>query len=99
MEGILHHLPALTMLTLPSNNSFKRVGPGCWTGSNVSWDIEDKDSPLRVCLDLATGMATNVEFKLSDSKANIYLELASVLSCGLDGIIRNLKLRPSASEI
>ena len=98
MEGILHHLPALTSITLPSNNSFKRVGPGCWTGSNVSWDIEDKDSPLRVCLDLATGMATNVEFKLSDSKANIYLELASVLSCGLDGIIRNLKLRPSASE-
>jgi len=33
IEGILRHLPALLALTLPTTNSFRRVGPGCWTGS------------------------------------------------------------------
>lgn len=33
LEGILQHLPALTAITMPTVNSFRRVGPGCWTGS------------------------------------------------------------------
>ena len=37
---------------------------------------------------------TNVELKLSDSTANIYLELAAILSCGMDGMARQLPLRP-----
>lgn len=95
MEGILEHLPSLLALTIPSVNSFRRVGKGCWTGHTIAWNTEDKEAALRVCLDLETREATNVELKLSDSMANIYLELASVLSAGLNGIVKGLKLRPS----
>jgi glutamine synthetase len=35
LEGILQHLPALTALTMPTVNSFRRVGAGCWTGSGM----------------------------------------------------------------
>jgi glutamine synthetase len=98
LEGILNHLPGLMALTLPTSNSYRRVGKGCWTGNTISWATEDKESPLRVCLDLETGVATNLEMKLSDSTANIYLELAALLSAALDGMVRNLKLRPSISE-
>eukprot|EP00816_Leptocylindrus_hargravesii_P007402 CAMPEP_0196807500 /NCGR_PEP_ID=MMETSP1362-20130617/7478_1 /TAXON_ID=163516 /ORGANISM="Leptocylindrus danicus, Strain CCMP1856" /LENGTH=690 /DNA_ID=CAMNT_0042181449 /DNA_START=101 /DNA_END=2173 /DNA_ORIENTATION=- len=107
MEGILEHLPALLSLTIPSVNSFRRVGPGCWTGHTASWATEDKEAPLRVCLSnnehehgnsVPTLAPTNVEFKLLDATANIYLALGAVLLCGLDGIERNLTLRPELSK-
>ena len=100
IEGILSHLPSLLSFSLPTTNSFRRMGPGCWTGSSVGWSIEDKEVPLRVCLDLSTqeSHATNVEYKLSDATANVYLELAMILAAGMDGIKYGKKLRPMASE-
>jgi glutamine synthetase/nicotinamidase-related amidase len=98
MEGILDHLPSLLSFTLPSVNSFRRVGPGCWTGSEVRWATEDKEAPIRVCLDLSTQHVTNVEYKLSDAMANIYLELSMILAAGMDGLKKGSKLRPPMYE-
>jgi len=98
VEGILVHLPSLLSFTLPSVNSFRRVGPGCWTGSAVGWATEDKDVPIRVCLDLSTQNATNVELKLSDATANIYLELSMILAAGMDGLKKGRKLRPPIDD-
>ena len=94
MEGILDHLPSLLSFSLPTVNSFRRIGAGCWTGHAVGWSTEDKEVPLRVCVDLNTQEATNVELKLSDSTANIYLELAMVLVAGMDGMKNKRELRP-----
>ncbi|KAL7529814.1 hypothetical protein ACHAXR_003171, partial [Thalassiosira sp. AJA248-18] len=98
IEGLLGHLPSLLSFSLPTVNSFRRVGPGCWTGNSVGWSTEDKDAPLRVCVDLNTGNATNVELKLSDATANIYLELAMVLAAGMDGMKNGQKLRPMIDD-
>lgn len=95
LEGILSHLKGLISLTMPTVNSYRRVGPGCWTGHSVGWMVEDKESPLRVCLDLDSSQATNLEFKLIDSTCNVYLALAGILFAGMDGISQNMKLRPS----
>jgi len=99
IEGILDHLPSLLSFSLPTVNSFRRMGPGCWTGSSVGWSTEDKEVPLRVCVDLNTQEATNVELKLSDSTANIYLELAMILVAGMDGMKSKKKLRPMIDDI
>jgi len=99
IEGILDHLPSLLSFSLPTVNSFRRMGPGCWTGSSVGWSTEDKEVPLRVCVDLNTQEATNVELKLSDSTANIYLELAMILVAGMDGMKNKKKLRPTIDDI
>ena len=95
VEGILRHLPGLLGLTLPTVNSFRRVGPGCWTGSKVGWDLEDKEVGVRVCSNLATKEWDHVELKLCDSTSNLYLVLAALLGCGLEGISENWTLRPS----
>jgi glutamine synthetase len=87
---------ALTAITLPTINSFMRIGPGCWTGSKIQWDVEDKESPVRVCIDSKTNTLTNVEMKLIDNSCNIYLALSVILWAGLDGIVQRLSLRPSA---
>lgn len=97
MEGILEHLPSLLGLTLPTVNSFRRVGPGCWTGSSLSWAFDDKESPLRVCP--ASGGTTweRVEYKLMDSMANPYLAMAAILATGTLGIAKKLELRPRST--
>jgi glutamine synthetase len=98
VEGILTHLPGLLGLTLPTVNSFRRVGKGCWTGSKVGWALEDKEMGIRVCSNLATKEWDHVEFKLLDSSANLYLALAGILSCGMQGIIKELSLRPALTQ-
>jgi len=98
MEGILRHMPALLALTVPTTNSFRRVGPGCWTGSQVTWAFEDKESPLRVVANLHSQAWEHVEYKLCDSMANMYLALAGLLSAGMDGIAQKLDLRPSRHD-
>jgi len=95
VEGILQHLPGLLAVTIPSRNSFRRVGKGCWTGYQVGWAVEDKEAPMRLCRDVYTGFLSNVELKLSDATANLYLSLACVLACGLKGIVHKMKLRPA----
>jgi glutamine synthetase len=95
VEGILRHLPALMGITLPTVNSYRRVGPGCWTGSAVGWAIEDKEAGVRICSNLATQEWDNVELKLIDHTPNIYLALAATLHAGLIGITQQLELRKS----
>lgn len=99
LEGILLHLPALTAITLSTTNSFARIGPGCWTGYSSGWEIEDKESPLRVCYDSKSKRLTNVEMKLVDNLCNIYLALSTILWAGLDGIVRDLELRPCERKV
>jgi glutamine synthetase len=60
--------------------------------------LEDKEVPIRVCIDAELGYPTNVEYKLCDASCNIYLALACILGCGVDGIAQHLKLRSILSE-
>ena len=106
MEGILSHLPSLLALTLPTTNSFRRVGPGCWTGSSVNWSYDDKESPLRVVAgSIASSSSSSfgsqhsmgwnhVEYKLCDNTANLYLALTGIVACGIRGIEHEMTLRP-----
>mmetsp|Transcript_18118 Transcript_18118/g.28427 ORF Transcript_18118/g.28427 Transcript_18118/m.28427 type:complete len:504 (+) Transcript_18118:78-1589(+) len=98
IEGLLDHLPSLLSLSVPTVNSFRRIGPGCWTGHKLGWSTEDKESPVRVCIDLNTRQASNVELKLSDATANIYLELAAILAAGMEGIKDEKVLRPMMND-
>lgn len=98
MEGILNHLPALLGLSLPTVNSFRRVGKGCWTGSAVGWGVEDKEVGLRVCSNINTKLWDHFEYKLCDATCNLYLVLSGLLSAGLQGMERNLVLRPALGD-
>lgn len=102
VEGILQHLPSIMAVTMPTANSFRRVGPGCWTGSRNTWAVDDKEAPLRVIV-AAAGAAKNnnsrVEFKLCDSTANLYLALSCILTAGLHGVSQGLSLRAAMPRL
>ena len=99
VEGILQHLPGITGLSLPTVNSHRRVGKGCWTGSLVGWALEDKEVGIRVCSNLRTKEWDHVECKLLDPTANPYLAVGAMLYSGLSGIAEQATLRPSLHEI
>eukprot|EP00797_Seminavis_robusta_P011419 Sro1862_g302260.2 (523) ;mRNA; r:17313-18881 len=99
LEGILRHMPALLALTMPSVNSFRRVGPGCWTGHDVRWDVEDKEAPIRLCLEGGQPQkATHAEFKLVDSTCNLYMAMTGLLAAGMQGMRQGLTLRPPGND-
>jgi glutamine synthetase len=100
VEGMLRHLPSLLALSIPTANSFKRVGPGCWTGSSVSWAVDDKEAPIRV-VPRASSIEQGVvvqwehwEYKLCDATANLHVALAGIVSAGMHGLQSQWALRP-----
>lgn len=98
VEGVLRHLPGLLGLTVPTVNSFQRIGRGCWTGSVIGWDVEDKECGVRVCSNLSTQEWDHVELKLVDHTPNIYLAIAGILQAGIHGIANEWPLRPSLTK-
>lgn len=101
VEGILTLLPAIMAITIPTTNSFRRVGHGCWTGSDAIWAFDDKNAPIRIVIDNnnPNKSSTRLEYKLNDSTANIYLSLSAVIIAGLDGIENKLTLRNALSNM
>ena len=99
VEGILQHLPGITGLSLPTVNSHRRVGKGCWTGSVVGWALEDKETSIRVCSNFSTKEWDHVECKVVDSTANPYLAVGALIQSGLSGIVEKATLRPSLHDV
>ena len=93
IEGILKHLPSLLALSFPTQNSFRRVGKGCWTGSEATWAFDDKEASIRVVANSQVMAWEHFEYKLCDSHANLFLVLVCSLSCGMDGIAKRMDIR------
>ncbi len=102
MAGILEHLPALMTLTTPSVNSYRRISPHSWSGAFRCWGFDNREAAIRVPTSFASPSSSNFspshfELKTVDGAANPYLALGSVISAGLDGIKRGLKLGKQVS--
>jgi glutamine synthetase len=93
VAGVAEHLPALTALTVPSYNSFRRLTPSAWASATTAWGFDNKEVALRVASPFyrREEQSYNIEFKASDGSANPYLSLGALLACGLDGIERGLE--------
>lgn len=90
IAGILHHLPALSALSIPSNNSFRRIRPHFWAGAFTTWGYGNREAAVRVTK--GDKGANRFELKTADASANPYLALGSILAAGLDGIKEKRKL-------
>lgn len=93
IAGVTEHLPALTALTTPSYNSFRRLLPSAWAACTTAWGFDNKEAALRVCSPFyqREEQSYNLEFKTSDASANPYLSLGALIAAGLDGIERELE--------
>jgi glutamine synthetase len=89
--GIMAHQPALTALTCPTVNSYRRLwDTGFWAPVFADWGYQNRTTALRVS---APG---RFEYRTVDSAVNPYLSLSGLLAAMRDGIER--KLDPGEPE-
>ena len=82
--GIMKHMKALTFITNPSVNSYKRLIPGFEAPVYIAWSAKNRTPLIRI--PGTRGEYTRVELRNPDPSANPYLALAVCLAAGLDGI-------------
>lgn len=82
--GILKHAPAITAISNPIINSYKRLVAGYEAPVYISWSTQNRSALVRV--PSARKKGTRVELRSPDPAANPYLAMAVILKAGLDGI-------------
>ena len=82
--GIMHHMKAITFITNPIVNSYKRLTPGYEAPVYIAWSLKNRSPLIRI--PSSRGEWTRVELRSPDPSANPYLALAVCLAAGLDGI-------------
>ena len=94
LAGLLHHAAALTALTAPTVNSYKRLVVGrtasgaTWAPVYVAYGDNNRTSMVRI-------PHGRLEYRVGDSAMNPYLGLAALIAAGLDGIERELDPGPA----
>ncbi|MBC7596424.1 MAG: glutamine synthetase [Kineosporiaceae bacterium] len=85
--GIIAGLPDVQGFLTGSIVSGLRLAPGAWSGAFACWGLENREASVRF---LAGGPSNphgaNIEVKIIDPSANVYLASAAVLALALDGI-------------
>lgn len=95
MSGIMHHAKAITAITNPTVNSYKRLVPGFEAPVYIAWSASNRSPMIRI--PASRGIGTRLEIRHPDPSTNPYLALAVILSAGLAGI-ENKYPRMSATD-
>jgi glutamine synthetase len=83
--GIIKHLGALTAITAPTVNSYRRLwDTGFWAPVFADWGFQNRTTALRVS---APG---RFEYRSVDSAVNPYLSLAALIKAMDDGITNEI---------
>ncbi|NON62123.1 glutamine synthetase family protein [Acidianus sp. RZ1] len=93
IAGIIDHAKALTAISAPTINSYKRLVPSSWAPTKIAYGSNNKSAMLRVPTPYPnlTSVDRRVEFRVPDPSANPYLLTSAFIMAGLDGIERGLK--------
>lgn len=94
--GIMKHIKAVTFITNPLVNSYKRLVPGYEAPVYIAWSAKNRTPLIRI--PSLNGSSARVELRSPDPSANPYLALAVCLAAGLDGI-RNEILPPDSVDL
>ena len=85
--GIIAGLPDIQGFLTGSVLSGTRLTPGTWSGAYLCWGLENREASVRFLNEgQSNPHGANVEVKIVDPSANVYLASASILALALDGI-------------
>lgn len=91
--GILSGLNDFMGVYAGSIISGQRLQPGHWAGASACWGLENREAALRFLAGTAGNPhGANVELKIVDPSANIYLAAAALLGSAVEGINAELPL-------
>ena len=83
--GLMKHIKAMTFITNPIVNSYKRFVPGFEAPVYIAWSRKNR-TPLDPNSGRTWGGTSESNFEVRILSANPYLALAVCLAAGLDGI-------------
>jgi len=87
--GILEHAEALSAVTNPTVNSYKRLVPGYEAPVYVAWSDRNRSALIRKPA-ARVPAASRIEARFPDPSCNPYLAFATLIHAGLDGIENEL---------
>ncbi|MFY9279974.1 MAG: type I glutamate--ammonia ligase [Caldicoprobacterales bacterium] len=82
--GLMKHASAITAITNPLVNSYKRLVSGYEAPVYIAWSGQNRSPLIRIPSN--RGVGTRVELRSPDPSCNPYLALAVALKAGLEGI-------------
>ncbi len=89
--GMLKHGRALTALTNPSTNSFKRLLPGFEAPVKLFFGLANRCAAVRIPKYANKEDTKRFEFRTGDAMCNPYLAMSALLMAGIDGIKNKIK--------
>lgn len=93
--GIMKHMKAISFITNPIVNSYKRLVPGYEAPVYIAWSSKNRTPLIRI--PASKDRDVRVELRSPDPSSNPYLALAVCLASGLDGI-KNEILPPESID-
>lgn len=88
MGGILKHIKAITAITNPTINSYKRLVSGFEAPTNIAWSTGNRSPLIRI--PVKRGVSTRIELRSPDPSCNPYFASAVCLQAGLKGIAEKI---------
>jgi len=88
--GLLKHTPALTAITNPTTNSFRRLVPGFEAPVNLAYSQRNRSAAVRIPMYSPSPKAKRIEFRCPDPSCNPYLAFSAMMMAGIDGIINKI---------
>jgi glutamine synthetase len=91
--GLLEHARAITAISCPTVNSYKRLVPGFEAPIYIMWSRRNRSAMIRVPVYFKGpkhAAAKRAELRSADPSCNSYLALSCILMSGLDGIKKKL---------
>ena len=89
LAGVLHHIPAMTLLLNSSAASYERLGNHD-APKDVGWSSIGRGQLVR--LPMPRGNSARMELRSPDNLCNPYLAYALAMAAGLDGIEKGMAL-------
>lgn len=91
IAGQMKHIKAITAITNPTVNSYKRLTPGFEAACYVSWARMNRSALVRIpAIGKENPKATRIELRNPDPSCNPYLSFAVLLASGIEGIENSL---------
>lgn len=90
IAGVLEHLPGASLLLNPTINSYKRLVPGYFAPTNVSWGYENRSAAVRAIRSKRAELS-RIECRRPGADANPYLALAALMISAAEGMGRKAK--------